>query len=232
MKLSIQGLIKKIELYKKADAVLLRRAYDFALTSHKDERRKSGEPYIEHPLQVAYLLADLHLDEKAISAGLLHDVIENTPVTFKELERTFGNEVALLVEGVTKISKIRKDKRTLDNENIIKVLLASTKDVRVLLIKLADRLHNIRTLSALSPERQQVIAKITLEVYAPIAYRLGLYSLKNELEDGSFKILQVREYLKIRKALQASEKQRVALLQDFQKKLETALQERNIRAHV
>jgi len=232
MKLSIQGLIKKIELYKKADAVLLRRAYDFALTSHKDERRKSGEPYIEHPLQVAYLLADLHLDEKAISAGLLHDVIENTPVTFKELERTFGNEVALLVEGVTKISKIRKDKRTLDNENIIKVLLASTKDVRVLLIKLADRLHNIRTLSALDPERQQVIAKITLEVYAPIAYRLGLYSLKNELEDGSFKILQTKEYLKIRKALQASEKQRIALMQELQKKLESALQERNIHAHV
>lgn len=171
-------------------------AYAFAETAHHGQKRKSGEDYIAHSLHVAKNLAEIGMDEKTIAAGLLHDVPEDTPVTLKEVEEKFGSEVALLVDGITKLGKIklRGSQEEFYLENLRKMFLAMAQDIRVVIIKLADRLHNMRTLEHLAPEKQTRIARETLEIYAPIANRLGIGEIKGELEDLSFKYLDSEHY--------------------------------------
>lgn len=176
-------------------------AYTFAEAAHRGQKRKSGEDYIIHSLHVAKNLAEIGMDEKTIAAGLLHDVPEDTNVTLEEVEKKFGSEVALLVDGITKLGKIklRGSKEEYYLENLRKMFLAMAQDIRVVIIKLADRLHNMRTLEHLPPEKQERIARETMEIYAPIANRLGIGEIKGELEDLSFKYLDPLHYEETRK---------------------------------
>ena len=182
---TIDDIIKKMKMNRrKTNTGLILKAYNFAEQHHRGQKRLSGEDYIIHPLDVAYILADLHMDDATICAALLHDVVEDTDITNEDIERNFGTEIAEMVAGVTKLSKIRYV--TIEEEqveNYRKMFLAMGKDIRVILIKLADRLHNMRTLSNLKRDRQIANAKETMELYAPLANRLGIYSLKWELED-------------------------------------------------
>ena len=167
-----------------ADVDQLRQAYQFSSAVHDGQKRLSGEPYVIHPVAVAGVLADLKLDVPSIIGGLLHDTVEDTLATLPEIEEAFGDEVAALVDGVTKLSRVNftshEEKQA---ENFRKMIMAMAKDIRVVLIKLADRTHNMRTLQHLAPEKQQRIAQETLDIYAPIAHRLGIYWIKSELED-------------------------------------------------
>lgn len=197
-----QALVKRVRLYHPSDDIsMIQKAYRVASEAHKDQRRKSGEPYIIHPLNVAVILADLELDKETIVAGLLHDVVEDTIMTDEEIRQEFGADVALLVDGVTKLesiplsgSGIGDTKLEMQAENLRKMFLAMAKDIRVILIKLADRLHNMRTLKYQKPESQQRIAKETIEVYCPIAQRLGISKIKVELDDLSLKYLEPEVY--------------------------------------
>ena len=167
---------------------LIERAYKFCLLHHQGQKRASGEPFIVHPLEVAQVLAEMKLDATAIAAGLLHDAVEDTPVTTDEIYEKFGEQVAHIVEGVTKLDKIQfANREDAQAENIRKMLLAMVTDVRVVIIKLADRLHNMRTLEHLKPERQAAIARETMDIYAPLAHRLGMGKLRGELEDYAFR---------------------------------------------
>ena len=182
-----------------ADTDLLRRAYDFSAAEHAGQRRRSGEPYLTHPLEVAGLVADMRLDDVAIAAGLLHDVVEDTLTSIDRVQDMFGSEVAHVVEGVTKISTIPfSSSEERQAENFRKMLLAMVDDVRVISVKLADRLHNMRTLDHLAEDRRLTIAKETLDIYAPIAHRLGMKRVKNELEDLAFRHLDPRAYETLR----------------------------------
>ncbi len=191
-----QNLLVRIQKYHPTtDCSMIEHAYQLAYEAHKDQVRKSGEPYIIHPLCVAIILADLEMDKETIAAGLLHDVIEDTNYTYEDIQREFGDDVALLVDGVTKLDKLKYkggsgDKLDLQVENLRKMFLAMAKDIRVIIIKLADRLHNMRTLEYQRPDRQQAIARETLDIYAPIAQRLGISKLKVELDDLSLKYLE------------------------------------------
>jgi len=195
-----QDLLVRVRRYHPSDDIsMIEKAYQFAYEAHKDQRRKSGEPYIIHPLGVAIVLADLEMDKETIIGGLLHDVVEDTKYTDEEIRREFGEDVALLVEGVTKLDKMKYkggngDKQDLQAENLRKMFLAMAKDIRVIIIKLADRLHNMRTLTYQSPEKQQDIARETLDIYAPIAQRLGISKVKVELDDLSLKYLEPDVY--------------------------------------
>ena len=186
-----QQLIDTIRKYHpSSDISQIVKAYRIADDAHKDQKRKSGEPYIIHPLCVAIILAELELDKETIIAGILHDVVEDTVMTKDEIAKEFSDEIALLVDGVTKLGKLSY--ATIEEqqvENYRKMFLAMGKDIRVILIKLADRLHNMRTLKYLTRDRQIAISKETMELYAPLANRLGFYSIKWELEDLSFKFL-------------------------------------------
>lgn len=189
--ITIDNLISKVlSYYPDADIEILKRAYQFSSEAHTSQKRVEGSPYIEHPVAVASILADMKMDIATIAAGLLHDTIEDTNTTVKDIKDLFGEEVAFLVEALTKLSKIEfKTKEEAQAENFRKMFLAMSEDVRVILIKFADRLHNIRTLQHLPENKQQRIASETLEIYAPIANRLGIGWLKTELEDLSFKII-------------------------------------------
>ena len=195
-----QDLLLRVQKYHPSDDIsMIEKAYRFAYEAHKDQTRKSGEPYIIHPLCVAIILADLEMDKETIVAGLLHDVVEDTKYTDEDIKREFGDDVALLVEGVTKLDKMKYkggngDKQDLQAENLRKMFLAMAKDIRVIIIKLADRLHNMRTLNYQSPEKQQDIARETLDIYAPIAQRLGISKVKVELDDLSLKYLEPDVY--------------------------------------
>lgn len=192
-----EELIARIRKYHPSDDItLIEKAYDVAKKFHKDQLRKSGEPYIIHPLCVAIILADMEMDKETIAAGILHDVVEDTIMTTEELEKEFGPDVALLVDGVTKLGKLQysQDKLDVQAENLRKMFLAMAKDIRVIMIKLADRLHNMRTLSHMRAEKQQEKARETLEIYAPIAQRLGISKIKVELDDLSLKYLEPEVY--------------------------------------
>jgi len=163
------------------------KAYLFGAQAHEGQHRISGEPYIYHPIAVAHILAQMHMDVKSIVASILHDVLEDTPATRNLIEREFGHDVAHLVDGVSKLTHLKfKNKIEQQAENIQKVLLAMAKDIRVIMIKLADRLHNMRTLGALKPEKRRRIAQETLEIYIPIANRLGIFTIRHELENLVF----------------------------------------------
>jgi len=194
--MSIEDLIVKLVKYNPgADISLLRRAYEFAREAHNGQMRISGEEYISHPLAVAMILSELDLDLQTLLAGILHDVVEDTSVTLDQISAVFGEEVASLVDGVTKLGRLEfKSKEEQQAENLRKMFLAMAKDIRVILIKLADRLHNLRTLMYHPKNKQREIAKETLEIYAPLAHRLGIYHLKGELEDLAFSYLYSNEY--------------------------------------
>src|ERR671932_469476 len=192
----IEDIVEKVgRNHPEADLDLLRRAYFFSAREHKGQMRASGEPYLVHPLEVANILADMRLDEVSVATGLLHDVVEDTLVEPQTIREYFGEEVAHLVEGLTKIAQISSQSKEVQQaENVRKMLLAMVDDVRVVLVKLADRLHNMRTLHYLKPEKRQRFAQETLDIYAPIAHRLGMSKVKNELEELAFKYLDPKSY--------------------------------------
>ncbi|MBP5280358.1 MAG: bifunctional (p)ppGpp synthetase/guanosine-3',5'-bis(diphosphate) 3'-pyrophosphohydrolase, partial [Erysipelotrichaceae bacterium] len=188
---------------------LIKKAYDYAYDKHKDQKRKSGEPYFVHVLNVAYELAKLQVDPNTICAGLLHDVMEDCDVTKEEFIEEFGEEIYEIVEAVTKISNLKfTDEKEYQATNHRKILIAMAKDVRVILVKLVDRLHNMRTLEFLAPEKQKRIARETLDVYAPIAHRLGIAEIKNELEDLAFYYLDNEKYHEIAKLVESKKSER------------------------
>ncbi len=208
--MDINKLIKRIKKYSKnADFNLIAKAYLFAKKAHEKQLRKSGDSYIIHPLNVAYILADLKLDETIIAAALLHDVLEDTDVTVEKLKQEFGQDISTIVQGVTKISKMNYyDKKDYHAETIRKMLIATTKDIRVIIVKLADRLDNMRTLQYLDEERQRKISRETLDIYAPLAYRLGIWKIKWELEDLSFKYLEPKIYQELKQNIAKKRKER------------------------
>ncbi|OPX89374.1 MAG: GTP pyrophosphokinase [Pelotomaculum sp. PtaB.Bin013] len=195
----LDGLIQQLEKYRsKADLTSIRDAYKYAETAHREQKRFSGEPFIVHPVEVAKILAELELDQETLIAGLLHDVVEDTGVPLDDIKERFGHEVALLVDGVTKLSRIEyKSKEEQQAENLRKMFLAMAKDIRVILIKLADRLHNLRTLKYHPAAKQVEIAEETLEIFAPLAHRLGIYRIKWELEDLAFSFKDPLKYLSL-----------------------------------
>ena len=215
------------------DLSIVKKAYDYSLKHHDGQTRASGEPYLVHPLEVALVLAEMKMDPVAVAAGLLHDSVEDTSVTIADIREEFGEQVAHIVEGVTKISKIdfatREEQQA---ENLRKMMLAMVDDIRVVLIKLADRLHNMRTLEHLQPERQQKIAEETLEIYAPIAHRLGMGKIRGELEDLGFRFLDPLGYEQVEKAVNARRKQGEAFLAKMQAIITDKLKEAGIQAHV
>jgi GTP pyrophosphokinase len=215
------------------DLSIVKKAYDYSLIHHEGQTRASGEPYLVHPLEVALVLADMKMDPVAIAAGLLHDSVEDTSVTIGDIQKEFGEQVAHIVEGVTKISKIDfATREEAQAENLRKMMLAMVDDIRVVLIKLADRLHNMRTLEHLSPERQHKIAQETLEIYAPIAHRLGMGKIRGELEDLGFKFLEPEACAEVEKALEARRKQGEVFLAKMQSIIHDKLKEAGIQAKV
>src|SRR5438067_4796134 len=203
-----RDLLKQVKSYRPNDDLeLIRKAYDYSLLHHTGQSRASGEPYLVHPVEVACVLAEMKLDPVAIAAGRLHDSVEDTSVTIVDIRKEFGEQVAHIVEGVTKISKIDfASKEERQAENVRKMVLAMVDDIRVVIIKLADRLHNMRTLEALPAERQQQIAKETLEIYEPIAHRLGMGKIRGELEDLSFRYVEPVAYKNVRNAVESRRK--------------------------
>ena len=232
--ITIDEIINAVtEKRKNANTELIRRAYEFAKKNHGDQRRKSGELYIIHPLNVAYILAGLELDDETICAALLHDVVEDTEVTSKQLEEEFGAEIYEMVEGVTKLSKIPYTSVEEEQvENYRKMFLAMGKDIRVILIKLADRLHNMRTLKYLSRERQIANAQETIDLYAPLANRLGIYTLKWELEDLSLKYLKPDEYKEIIQGLDEKREARLKFIEKMKQEIIEKIKKQGIEAEV
>lgn len=230
----ITPLLKKVLKYNpSADQELLNRAYDFAYRAHTDQYRLSGEEYILHPLSVAEILADLELDTATIAAALLHDVIEDTKTTLTEIKAEFGEEIAELVNGVTKLSRIKYTQREeAQAKNLRKMLVAMARDIRVILIKLADRLHNMRTLSHLSTEKQHQKARETLEVYAPLAHRLGMHQIKAELEDLAFLNLYPKQYAEMVHLVSERSEQREVYLKGIMETLKKELKKAKIKADV
>src|SRR5438874_1995369 len=209
-----QLLAKVAENRPHDDPEIIRKAYEFSLKHHEGQTRASGEPYLIHPLEVAIVLADMKLDSTAIAAGLLHDAIEDTPVTDDDIRREFGDQVAHIVEGVTKIDKIEfASREERQAENVRKMVLAMVDDIRVVLIKLADRLHNMRTLGHLPAERQQQISQETLEIYAPIAHRLGMGKVRGELEDLAFRFVEPQTYQQLTESVEERRERGEAFLE-------------------
>ena len=230
----IEDVINAVKKHNRhADTKLIKKAYDFAKLKHGKQLRKSGEPYIIHPLQVAYILATLGLDSSTISAALLHDVIEDTDVTLKDLSKEFSEEIALMVDGVTKLGRLSfTSKEEEQVENYRKMFLAMGKDIRVILIKLADRLHNMRTLKFLSRDRQIANAKETMELYAPLANRLGMYSLKWELEDLAFKYLEPEEYRELVEGINKKREERLKFIDQIIEEIKKKLKAERIDAEI
>ncbi len=230
-----EELLARVKRYHPSDDLsMIEKAYETACNFHKDQLRKSGEPYIIHPLCVAIILADMEMDKETIVAGLLHDVVEDTVMTAEEIEAEFGKDVSTLVNGVTKLSQIQytQDKLDLQAENLRKMFLAMAKDIRVIMIKLADRLHNMRTLSHMIPEKQQEKARETLDIYAPIAQRLGISKIKVELEDLCLKYLEPEEYRKLSQQIADRKSVREQNVQDIVDEVRKHIKEAGIEAKI
>lgn len=228
-------LIKTVKKYRPdTDISLIEKAYKVASKAHEGQLRKSGEPYIIHPLSVAIILAELEADRETIAAGLLHDVVEDTALTEEDLTNEFGAEVALLVDGVTKLTKLNysTDKIEVQAENLRKMFLAMAKDIRVIIIKLADRLHNMRTLMYQKPERQIAISRETLDIYAPIAQRLGISRIKVELDDLSLKYLEPEVYKNLTEKIATKKSEREAFISSIVDEVSVHIKEAGIEAHI
>ena len=234
IEVTIEDIInKQKENYPNCNDKLIRKAYEYAKINHGDQCRKSGEPYMIHPVNVAYILANLELDDETLCAALLHDVVEDTPVTHEDIVNEFGEAIAEMVAGVTKLGTLRYTTAEEQQvENYRKMFLAMGKDIRVILIKLADRLHNMRTLKYLSRDRQIANAKETQDLYAPLANRLGIYSLKWELEDLSFKYLHPEEFHEIINGLDKKREERLKFLEKIQEDLQEEIKDEGIKADV
>ncbi len=229
-----EGLKNQISAYLPPEQVaIVQRAFVVANDAHDGQMRSSGDPYITHPVAVTALLANMKLDHETLAAALMHDVIEDTPVTKQDLAEEFGDTVADLVEGVSKLDKIKfKDKKEFQAENFRKMVMAMTQDIRVILIKLADRLHNMRTLGALRPDKKRRIAKETLEIYAPIANRLGIHQFKNELENLGFSALHPMRSKALENAVKKARGNRKEIIVNIQTEIETRLEEVGIAGEV
>ena len=227
-------LIDKIKTYHPSDDFsMVEKAYKLAVDAHKEQKRKSGEPYIIHPLKVAYILAELELDMETITAGILHDIIEDTPYTYEDITRLFSEEIAALVDGVTKLGKLSyTTKEEAQAENYRKMFLAMAKDIRVILIKLADRLHNMRTLNYMTPEKQREKAQETLDIYAPLAHRLGISKIRSEMEDLCFKYLNPDAYFDLAAKIQKKKEERDQFVQSMVQELQTKMNEAGIKGKV
>jgi GTP pyrophosphokinase len=231
--MSFQVLLDKIKDYSSEDIARIKSAYVEAAKAHEGQKRISGEDYIVHPLAVAIIIAELKLDAVTIMAALLHDVVEDTSVTLSQIEKMFGNEVAQLVDSVTKLSKIKfRSKEEQQAENLRKMFIAMAKDIRVLLIKLADRLNNIRTLKPLPPEKQKRIATETMEIFAPLAHRLGISTIKWELEDLSFRYLEPSQYYKVVNLMTQKRKDREQFIDSIKEELKNSLTQMEISADI
>ena len=230
----IADIIERVRSYQSESAVpVLEKAFATAVKAHDGQHRISGEDYIHHPLGVARILADLQIDADSIAAALLHDVVEDTTITLEQLEKEFGKEIAILVDGVTKLSRIEyKSKEEQQMENYRKMFLAMAKDIRVVLIKLADRLHNMRTLKPMAPEKQKRIARETLEIFAPLANRLGISNIKWELEDLSFRYLEPERYYELVDQVRQKRQEREAIIAEAMLVLRDKLQEVEIHAEI
>src|SRR5262245_34863294 len=225
-----ETLLEKVRSYSpEADLELLRRAYVFSALEHKGQIRHSGEPYLVHPLEVADFLADMKLDVAAVAAGLLHDVVEDTLTTPERIDELFGAEIAHIVEGVTKIGAIPfSSSEERQAENFRKMLLAMVDDIRVILVKLADRLHNMRTLHHLPDDRRVKISQETLDIYAPIASRLGMSKVKNELEELSFRYLEPQAYEALRAKVDARRRATEGVIERLKATVAAKLQEAQV----
>jgi len=223
-----------LRYHPSTDLTLVEKAYTIARDAHKDQKRKSGEPYIIHPVSVAIILAELELDKETIVAGLLHDVVEDTILSYEDIVNEFSEEIALLVDGVTKLTQLSydADKIEVQAENLRKMFLAMAKDIRVILIKLADRLHNMRTLQYMKPEKQKEKARETMEIYAPIAHRLGISKIKVELDDLSLKYLKPEIYFDLRDNIQQKRTSREKFLEDIMDNVRTHIEGMGIDAKI
>src|SRR5256885_6579053 len=214
---------------KKGDEELVRRAFEIAADAHKTTRRKSGEPYIIHPIAVAMIcVEEIGLGVRSTICALLHDTVEDTELSLEDVERDFGNEIARIVDGLTKISNVIDTNTSKQAENFKRILLTLTDDPRVILIKLADRLHNMRTLDYMKPEKQLKISSETVWVYAPLAHRMGLYSIKTELEDLAMKYLEPGTYKEIARKLAETKRERTRYINEFIKPLQDKLEKADL----
>jgi GTP pyrophosphokinase len=232
--MTITDLIERVKSYSPTASVEpIQKAYEFSAEVHKGQRRASGEPYLTHPLQVAGIIADMRLDVPSIATGLLHDTVEDTLATLEQIEQTFGKEIGALVDGVTKIGQInftsREEKQA---ENFRKMLLAMARDIRVILIKLADRTHNMRTLGHLPPQRQLEIAQETLDIYAPLAHRLGIYWIKSDLEDNALRFLHPEVYYQLKRNVAKKKAERERYIKEVITVLSKRLAEAELEAEV
>ena len=230
-----QALIARVRKYHpSADITMIEKAYQIGKEAHKNQFRKSGEPYIIHPLWVAIILADLEMDKETIVAGMLHDVVEDTTMTLDEISAEFGEEVALLVDGVTKLGQLNysQDKLEAQAENLRKMFLAMAKDIRVIIVKLADRLHNMRTLQFMTPAKQKEKAKETMDIYAPIAQRLGISKIKTELDDLALKYSQPEVFYDLVNQINARKTEREEFVEQIVEEVSTHMKNANIKAEV
>ena len=229
-----ESLNQLIEQYLPEDQIKrLKQAYLVSRDAHEGQTRSSGEPYITHPVAVACILAEMKLDHETLMAALLHDVIEDTPATYQDMEQLFGKSVAELVEGVSKLDKLKfRDKKEAQAENFRKMIMAMVQDIRVILIKLADRTHNMRTLGSLRPDKRRRIALETLEIYSPLAHRLGIHHLKTELEELGFEALYPNRFRVIKEVVKAARGNRKEMIQKILSEIDGRLQEAGIPCRV
>lgn len=232
--LQFEEIVQKVQAYRPGDDLqLLRKAYEFSASEHRAQKRFSGEPFLSHPLEVANVLADMKLDVVCLAGGMLHDVIEDTPTTIDRVRQEFGPEVARIVEGVTKISRIEfLSPEAQQAENLRKMVLAMVDDIRVVLVKLADRLHNMRTLGYLPHEKRERIARETLEIYAPIAHRLGMGKIRGELEDLAFQYLEQEAFQEVKRTVESRRKVSEEFLNEVRALVEAKMNEHTIPARV
>jgi GTP diphosphokinase / guanosine-3',5'-bis(diphosphate) 3'-diphosphatase len=219
-----------IKVNPNADLKLLEKAYDYARKAHEGQKRASGQPYFAHLLGTAYVLLELKPGSSTLAAGLLHDVIEDTKTKPETIKKEFGDDIISLIEGVSKIERIGLSGSVKESENLRKVILAMSKDIRIILIKLADRLHNMRTLKYLPKDKQKKIAKETIEIFSPIAYKLGMYKIKAELDDLSMRYLEPETYQELKKKISQTKEEREKSIEEAIKLLEDKLIEKKVVA--